>query len=886
MSSVKHIATGLLVLLFLVLATDVAHAKPWRPSPPAVTKWVSASGGGTGCTEVIPCTLATALSTANPGDVFGLNPGTYDSGSNRTVSRGGSSTGGWITFRATDPANPPLLRYTGTSTTPGSSYPYIFQIANGVNYVRFYDLHMQGNAGGGAASTWAGAGIKVGVGGTGTGAHHIGVYGTRMSNFSGAGIAMGPPQGDYFEAIGNEIWHTGYNANWSWSSGISLWRSFYSDTAPGFHSLIVGNVLSGHFDAQEHTDGNGIIVDLQGSGGNPPVLIANNIMFGNGGRAFQATGSQRAWVVNNTAYKNQLDPAFTEAEAFGAGTSGVGNQRWINNIARTIPAAGHEGFYLSSEAQSTSKLAGNLHYGHSVPIVPTAWNTPDRVTSGNPLFTAPPTISDTAAATDTIAPWALSDDAFLPSTGSPAIDGGINPATHPDLNTQQATTMAEYLSRDVFGNQRVGATDIGAVEVQSTDPEPTPTPTPTSTPTPTPTPSPTPTPTPAPSTVVEGESMTRGNTGRAQVRSDTNASGGQTMFIYGATYIERTISVSPPTSEIRVRVRGDQCNGAPPMTVSVDGTQRLSTTVSNTGYADKIVPVTLSSGSHTVRVTMPQDRYNSSSCDWNLWVDKATFIGSGTPSPTPTPTPSPTPTPTPTADPQPVGPTAGTLAFRDEFSGSSVDWNKWTDTSHAESDAGHGNPGNQQLEWNHAANCSVSNGTLKETAKEDRIVSPQTGRTYNWSSCQIASTPSYSFRYGVIEMRAKLPAPTGFWTALWTWQVPGYNVWNEIDVFENYSNDHNWLSMSSHAGSGGNCTLANATSADLSAGMHTYTAAITASGTRFYLDGQQTCSVAGTHTGLSNILVSNFVYDHPTLHPSSGAVGVLEVDYVRAWRMS
>jgi hypothetical protein len=254
-----------------------------------------------------------------------------------------------------------------------------------------------------------------------------------------------------------------------------------------------------------------------------------------------------------------------------------------------------------------------------------------------------------------------------------------------------------------------------------------------------------------------------------------------------------------------------------------------------------------------------------------------------TPTPSPDPTPSPTPAPTPPADPQPVGPAAGALAFRDEFTGTAVDWNRWTDSSHAEADGGHGNKGNQQLEWNQAANCTVSNGTLKETAKPDNITSPS-GTHYDWSSCQIASTPSYSFRYGVIEMRAKLPAPRGFWTALWTWQVPGYNVWNEIDVFENYSNDHNWLSMSSHAGAGGNCTLPDAggASMDLSAGFHTYTAAITTTGTRFYLDGQQTCSVAGTHTGLSNILVSNFVYER--IPPTAGSVGVHEVDYVRAWR--
>lgn len=541
----------------------------------------------------------------------------------------------------------------------------------------------------------------------------------------------------------------------------------------------------------------------------------------------------------------------------------------VENNSIYDTAASDKFFQCVSGVTTTKLKFRNNAYKSNVGVISSSAGAPDH--AGNVIST-PQAIGFSLASDERAAdPLFVSSADLHLQPSSPAID----------LATLNLWPV------DFDGNTRpAGARgDAGAYEAgASTEPTPTATPTPS----PTPTPTPTPTATPTSSVVVEAETMTRGNTGRAAVRSDTSASGGQMMFIYGATYIEKTAVSTPSTNNVVVRVRGDQCQGAPLMRVYVDGVQRFSGGVANTSYADITIPVSLSAGPHSVRVEMPTDRYVSSSCDWNLRVDKVTFQGSATPTPTPTPTPSPSPTPTPTpepsTDPQPVGPVGSfPLAFRDEFTGTAVNWSRWQDTSHAESDGGHGNPGNQQLEWNHAANCSVSNGTLKETAKPDRIVSPNTGRVYNWSSCQIASTPSYSFRYGTIEMRAKLPASQGFWTALWTWQVPGYNVWNEIDVFENYSNDHNWLSMSSHAGAGGNCTLANATTADLSAGMHTYTADIRATGTRFYLDGRQTCSVAGTHTGLSNILVSNFVYNHPTLSPAPGSIGVLEVDYVRAW---
>ena len=71
--------------------------------------------------------------------------------------------------------------------------------------------------------------------------------------------------------------------------------------------------------------------------------------------------------------------------------------------------------------------------------------------------------------------------------------------------------------------------------------------------------------------------------------------------------------------------------------------------------------------------------------------------------------------------------------FGDEFNASAVDWNKWADSSSAESDNGHGNPGNQQLEWNQAATCSVAGGSLRMLAKRERVRSPS-GRTYDWTS--------------------------------------------------------------------------------------------------------------------------------------------------------
>jgi beta-glucanase (GH16 family) len=254
--------------------------------------------------------------------------------------------------------------------------------------------------------------------------------------------------------------------------------------------------------------------------------------------------------------------------------------------------------------------------------------------------------------------------------------------------------------------------------------------------------------------------------------------------------------------------------------------------------------------------------------------------------PKPTPTTSPTPTPTPTATPtstvpSPVGVSGSwNLKFQDEFGGSSVDWSKWADRSHAEADGGHGNKGNQQLEWNQGKNCSVANGLLTITARPDNIRSAS-GIQYDWSSCLLTTTPSYSFRYGYMETRAKFPSQKGFWPAFWTWQVPGYNQWTETDAYEYYSDNPGRLYLTQHGDRGDGCVIRKL-NFDPSQGFHTYGVDIKPSGTDFYVDGRRVCSVAGTSTGLTNIIVNMAVYSR--IPPEPGTVGIKQVDYVRAWQ--
>jgi hypothetical protein len=250
------------------------------------------------------------------------------------------------------------------------------------------------------------------------------------------------------------------------------------------------------------------------------------------------------------------------------------------------------------------------------------------------------------------------------------------------------------------------------------------------------------------------------------------------------------------------------------------------------------------------------------------------------PSPT-TPAPAPTSTPPPPAgDVKPLGvPGTWYLRFGDEFTGPVAWGSTWADWSSAEADAGHGNPGNQQLEWNQRQNCATADGVLSVTARPADITGPS-GRHYAWSSCLLSSSPSYAFRYGYLEIRAQLPGPAGFWPAFWTWQAAGNNQWTETDVFEFYSDNHSRLYLTQHSGTGGH--LAYSPPFDPTTGLHTYGADIAPDGTRFYIDGKLVYTTPATSTGLTNIIVDNFVYAQ--IPPAPGSTGVLKVDYVRAWQ--
>jgi endoglucanase len=117
--------------------------------------------------------------------------------------------------------------------------------------------------------------------------------------------------------------------------------------------------------------------------------------------------------------------------------------------------------------------------------------------------------------------------------------------------------------------------------------------------------------------------------------SDPAAAGGQSLIIWGTGTATATVTLPATTDIMVVRARGDQCLGAPQMSVTVDGRTLLSTPVQATTWTDYRAPAALGAGNHKVGVSFTND-YVNTTCDRNLYLDKVTWTVSA-----PTPTPSP-----------------------------------------------------------------------------------------------------------------------------------------------------------------------------------------------------------------------------------------------------
>jgi parallel beta-helix repeat protein len=248
------------------------------------------------------------------------------------------------------------------------------------------------------------------------GAHHVTIENCVIRNTGSSGISLNAT--DYVTVTGNQIYHAGY-AN-GWSSGISLWyggpthvyggRTAWYGHAQGVHNFIVDNIVSGTYDnSHYHSDGNGIIVD--GSRSIPPVLIANNLVYENGGAGIAVFSTfGQVWIVNNTAYANGLDLSVDAGEAAEYQVIKAANVHLVNDVAYGRQnRANYSYAYVYRNVASSITWLGDIAYnGTTAGVQSSILGNRRDIQNVDPAFVDPPPVPKAHAPwSSAVPPWEI-----------------------------------------------------------------------------------------------------------------------------------------------------------------------------------------------------------------------------------------------------------------------------------------------------------------------------------------------------------------------------------------------------------------------------------------------------------------------------------------------
>jgi beta-glucanase (GH16 family) len=137
------------------------------------------------------------------------------------------------------------------------------------------------------------------------------------------------------------------------------------------------------------------------------------------------------------------------------------------------------------------------------------------------------------------------------------------------------------------------------------------------------------------------------------------------------------------------------------------------------------------------------------------------------------------------------------LVWSDEFDGQKIDPAKWR----FDEDCWGGGNEEHQCYTRSSRNAAIEEGKLVITARHERVIgpalpahlrrsapNPDAEATRDFSSARLSTRGKASWRYGKIEVRARLPQGQGTWPAIWMLpERETYGAWaasGEIDIME------------------------------------------------------------------------------------------------------
>lgn len=199
--------------------------------------------------------------------------------------------------------------------------------------------------------------------------------------------------------------------------------------------------------------------------------------------------------------------------------------------------------------------------------------------------------------------------------------------------------------------------------------------------------------------------------------------------------------------------------------------------------------------------------------------------------------------------------------------------------------------GNNELEWytNRQQNAVVQGGVLKIIAIRESFNGKQ------FTSARLLSKDKFSFKYGKIEVRAKLPAGVGTWPAIW---MLGNNInttaWpacGEIDIMEHRGSQLNTISAALHhpGHSGGNADASTVVISNATTEFHKYALEWSAGTIKFLVD--DVAFYTFPNTGSLPFNQNFFILLNVAMGGNYGGAvdpaftsAAMEIDYVRVYQ--
>ncbi len=224
------------------------------------------------------------------------------------------------------------------------------------------------------------------------------------------------------------------------------------------------------------------------------------------------------------------------------------------------------------------------------------------------------------------------------------------------------------------------------------------------------------------------------------------------------------------------------------------------------------------------------------------------------------------------------------MIFSDEFSGSSVDSTKWS-TLRGGLVWPYGDPYNPPIEdaFYKRANTTVRDGNAVLTLKKEST------NGYPYTSGVLHSGNNFSYKYGYVEARVKVPKCSGCWPAFWMLDAPVDDHWPpEIDIFEFFDSlndphphfNYHWAD-NGHKQFG--IKQFGSSNVDYTADYHTYGLYWDANRVQVYIDGVPGPAYTDSAfvTKVPNYVIFNFALQKGKTPPSGQE---MLVDYVRVWQ--